>query len=180
MKQREKIIVDADQIETIQQLFKIGMAREVPKLLKKEGGLQLNLGAGNGFKVLKNTIPLDYPEWDAETDPIPFSDDSVDVCHAYHFLEHVKNIKFLLSEISRVLKPGGYCNIVVPYYSSQLQHICFDHVTPFTERSFENLFEQYSYEISEYNYSLKIHFQMIIGIVERNLCLMVQLVKVDE
>lgn len=177
MKRRPQITADAHNLKTIQNLFHIGMARDVGQLMCSTQGIHLNLGAGNGYKTLLHSVPLDYPAWDAEKDMIPFENETIQAVHAYHFMEHIKNIKFLLSEIDRVLVPGGYCNIVVPYYNSQLQHDSFDHVTWFTEKSFNLLFEQYSYEMTDYEFSLEINFQMIMGIVERNMCLMVQLVK---
>lgn len=42
-----------------------------------------------------------------EKEPIPLSDDSLDVLIANHVIEHLKELFFFFSEVSRVLKPGG-------------------------------------------------------------------------
>lgn len=45
---------------------------------------------------------------------LPFRDQSFDIVTAKHTLEHVRTPKQALSEIARVLKPGGVALIVVP------------------------------------------------------------------
>lgn len=176
MEKKEQIVVMANKIKTISDLFHIGMAREINEPLSKEGGIQLNVGAGN-YKKIIGAIPLDYPEYDAENDCLPYEDNTVDVIHAYHFLEHISNPKFFLKEAERVLKVGGYINIVVPYYNSSLYASCLDHKTMFNERTWNNTFNQYSYNNGTDNWKFKEHLNIIIGIEERNLALMTQLVK---
>ena len=83
-----------------------------------------------------------------------------------------------MKEAERVLKTGGYINIVVPYYASSLQASCLDHKSSFNERTWSNTFEQYSYDNGTDDWKLKVHLNLIIGIEERNLALMTQLVKV--
>ena len=153
------------------------MSREVPRLLYNEGGKHINLGSGSGLKTIHNCIDIDYPEWDANKDRLPFEDNSIDVVRSYHFLEHIKNAKFVLEEVDRVLKPGGIMNNVVPYANSNAQFSSLDHVSFFNEKTFHRLFNEKTYKNTDYNFKLKVHAQWIIGIVERNLCLMTQLVK---
>ena len=76
----------------------------------------------NGLSIgaIHGTIGLDLPEWNADTDPIPYPDGSIAVIHAYHFLEHLKDPVKMLADCQRVLRPGGLMNIVVPYYTSQM------------------------------------------------------------
>jgi len=45
-------------------------------------------------------------------------DNSVDVLTSKHFLEHIQNLEFLISEIHRVLKPGGKHIAIVPHFSN--------------------------------------------------------------
>ena len=45
---------------------------------------------------------------------LPFRDESFDIVTAKHTLEHVRTPKQALSEVARVLKPGGVALIVVP------------------------------------------------------------------
>ena len=150
------------------------MARNYAEIIPDAEGIVLNLGPGS--KHIDGAIELEYPDWDAEKDNIPLMTDSVDMIHAYHILEHVRNIPFLIKEINRVLKPGGHVNIVVPYYSSQLQAQDLDHKTSFTEKSFSTLF-QTSYYSKGKAEPMKIATNFIMGDCEKNLCLVIQLVK---
>ncbi len=174
---KENIIVDANKIKTIQNLFKIGMARDIPELLYKEGGIQINVGAGK-WKILENSIPIDFPEYDAENDQLPFEDESIDVLHAYHFFEHIKDPIKVLKEFERVLKIGGYANIVVPYYNSGLQARHLQHFSQFSELTWDTLFNEYSYDTGYDEWKLKVHTTFIMGVEERNLSLITQLVKI--
>jgi|SRR5581483_448727 len=60
---------------------------------------------------------------------IPFASDSVDIVYHSHVLEHLDRsvARQFLSEILRVLKPGGICRIVVPDFESvcraYIQHV---------------------------------------------------------
>jgi len=174
---KEQIVVNANELKTVADLFKIGMARDINEPLSKEGGLQINIGAGT-YKKLLNTIPLNFPDYNADTNKIPYEDNSVDVIHCYHVLEHLLFPKFFLKEAERVLKVGGYINIVVPYYNSSLYASCLDHITMFNERTWSNTFNSYSYDNGTKDWRLKEHLNIIIGIEERNLALLTQLIKV--
>lgn len=164
---------------SIQDFIKLGMMRDVHKLVEEpEDGLILNLGPGE--KEIPGTIPLEYPEWNADTMPIPFSDNSVDGIHAYHFFEHIKYPIEFTKEVQRVLKPGGFINIVVPYYNSNLYNRELDHKHSFTEMTFPALFRQkrrYSKNVEGFIWKLYINFNLIIGVEEPNMALYVQLVK---
>jgi SAM-dependent methyltransferase len=49
---------------------------------------------------------------------IPFPDASFDIVYSSNVLEHVNEPPKVVAEIVRVLKPGGYAQIVVPNYGS--------------------------------------------------------------
>ncbi|HEX6361726.1 MAG TPA: class I SAM-dependent methyltransferase [Albitalea sp.] len=53
-----------------------------------------------------------------ERDPIPLPDASLDVLMANHVVEHLKELFFFFSEVSRVLRPGGLCIIGCPNLGS--------------------------------------------------------------
>jgi ubiquinone/menaquinone biosynthesis C-methylase UbiE len=57
---------------------------------------------------------------------IPFDAESVDAVYHSHFLEHLDrpNARLFLSEVHRVLKPGGIQRIVVP----DLERLCADYL----------------------------------------------------
>lgn len=52
---------------------------------------------------------------DLEKDPLPFKENSVDTVLAFNLFEHIYNHKFLIKEISRVLKPGALMLGSVPF-----------------------------------------------------------------
>lgn len=163
---------------TFQEFFKLGMKRDIPTIIPmKEGGKILNLGPG--YSHIPNTISLDWPEWDADTQPIPFGDETIDGIHAYHFLEHMRNPRAVLREMQRVMKVGAVANILVPYYTSSMAHQDLDHKAWFTETTWSNAFTDVNYAKEHHGWRFKVGFNVIAGIVERNLCLMTQLIRVE-
>lgn len=138
-------------------------------------GLILNLGAGN--KHIEGATPLDYPEWDADNNALPYVDESVDGIHAYHFLEHVEDPVWVLLECQRVLKVGGILNICVPYYTSQMAAHDLDHKHMFCEETWRVLFDNPYYDKNKVEWKLEVRTNVIIGIVERNLALITQMEK---
>jgi ubiquinone/menaquinone biosynthesis C-methylase UbiE len=161
---------------TIQELFKIGMKRDIPLLMEDaKGGIILNLGAGN--QSIDGATAFDWPDWDAEHGFIPCPDNSVSQIHAYHFFEHLRDPRIILAECQRVLKKSGHINIVVPYYKSNMAFQDLDHKSFFTEDTWKNLFSKEYYSKGKIDWEFKIGLNIIIGINERNLCLMTQLIK---
>ncbi len=53
-----------------------------------------------------------------ENQSYPFADNSIDVVLANQVLEHTKEVFFILHEVSRILKPGGYFLAGVPNLAS--------------------------------------------------------------
>ncbi|TXH76306.1 methyltransferase domain-containing protein [Thiobacillus sp.] len=47
-----------------------------------------------------------------------FPEESVDSVHSFHFFEHIVNFQELLSNIARVMRPGGDLEVVVPHFSN--------------------------------------------------------------
>lgn len=61
-------------------------------------------------------------------------DSSIDEIHSSHFLEHVQNLELVMSEIYRILKPGGRKIGTVPHFSNP--HFYSD----YTHKSFFGLY----------------------------------------
>jgi ubiquinone/menaquinone biosynthesis C-methylase UbiE len=162
-------------IERFEDLFWFAMDRDVPRVLPMPEGIHLNVGAGN--KKIDGAIPLDYPDWNGEIDPLPFESGSVSGIHAYHFLEHISDPVRMLQEFQRVLKIGGVVNICVPYYNSQMFAHDLDHKHAFCEETWKILFNNPYYNKNRIEWKFKIGFNMICGIVERNTALITQLVR---
>jgi SAM-dependent methyltransferase len=159
------------------ELFRQGMDRPIIPPVVCHKGYSINVGAGS--KGIPGARPLDYPEWDGDKDPLPYMDGVVGTIYAYHFLEHLQDPVKMLLEFQRVLRPGGVVNIVVPYYSAQIAAHDLDHKHVFTEETWRILFGNPYYNKNRIEWKLTIGTNIIIGIVERNLCLMTQLIRAE-
>ena len=157
-------------------LFEAGADRTIPGFETAPGGvLRLNLGAG--VKKIAHTVALDLPEWDSDRNDLPYSDNTVSAIYAFHLLEHVSNPVRLLRECQRVLKPGGVLNVVVPYYKSEGAFHDLDHKHFFSESTWSNLFDNQFYDKNHDGWLFKIGLNLIMGLNERNLMLVTQLIK---
>ena len=81
---------------------------------KHPHGTVLNYGAGNPRFAFDNVVEVEirqYPHTDlvVVSDRLPLQNDSVDAVISLSVLEHVKDPFRYVSEIRRVLKPGGGC-----------------------------------------------------------------------
>lgn len=65
---------------------------------------------------------------DFSKDPLPFEDQSVDIIHTRHTLEHMVDLDRLLREFSRVLKPRGQVFVTVPHFTNTLGYSDPTHV----------------------------------------------------
>jgi SAM-dependent methyltransferase len=84
-------------------------------------GLALNVGSGLDTRRFgRRTIRLDRfaPSPDVRADlaaPLPFTDAAFDAVICTEVLEHVADATVLLEELARVLRPGGYAVVTVPF-----------------------------------------------------------------
>lgn len=161
---------------SVQEFFRLGMDRRIPDLLQSDGFLSIDLGASGEKKTCD--VALGAPQWEFPRDPIPACDNSVNKFHAFHFLEHLSGEEAiaLLREMERCLEPGGIANITVPYYSSSMQAQDLTHKSVWNEGTLPTLFDNPYYDPAG-KWKLRIHTQFIMGIVERNLALFIQLQK---
>lgn len=79
---------------------------------------------------------LDFPgvdvKIDAGKDRWPFDDGSVEEARASHFVEHLKPAERIhfVNELHRVLKTGGKCQIITPYWGSNRAYGDLTHEWP--------------------------------------------------
>jgi SAM-dependent methyltransferase len=159
----------------LQSLMEIGLDRTIPRWAQAPNGLIVNIGPGT--KHIRDAVELDWPKWNADTDLMPYPDGTVAEIHAYHFLEHLKDPISMLREFQRVLKPRGVVNIVVPYYNAQAFAQDLDHKHGFCEETWRNLFSNPYYTKNKEGWKFNVGMNVIGGIVERNICLFTQLIR---
>lgn len=66
------------------------------------------------YKIM-DPVPDFHPDIVGNIHDLPFEDNSVDAIICIAVLEHVENPFRAFEEMHRVLKPGGYCFIYVPF-----------------------------------------------------------------
>jgi len=103
----------------------------------------LELGCGP-IRKFSNSITIDMVDLETVdivadiSDGLGFiPDNSIDEIHSSHFLEHVQDLEFLMSEIYRILKPNGRKIGTVPHFSNP--HFYSD----YTHKSFFGLYTFY-------------------------------------
>src|SRR6185503_3688106 len=121
----------ADRIEDL--LRRIGAGHSAPTLLDVgcwDGGLSSRWGAALGAKRILGVEVYEGPATtaegkglevaraDLETERLPWPDSSVDVVVCNQVLEHLKNIWLPMTEMHRVLRPGGHAILSVPNLAS--------------------------------------------------------------
>lgn len=164
----------------IQKFVLMGLKREVNQLIEPDMTNAIEIGCGN------NPTPgargYDFPQYDFSYMSLPDADNSVTAIFAFHVLEHLTGQQAIniLREFQRVLVPGGTATILVPYFKSQLAFQDLDHKSFFTEETWKTLFRNPYYgKNREEPWKLDVHFNLIAGVVERNLSLFTQLVRTE-
>ena len=91
---------------------------------------------------------FDIRECDLERDLFPFPDLFFDMVFSKSVIEHVANTDHFLSEMFRVLKPGGLAILLTPDWKTQA-HIFWDdytHVKPWTRKGLQNALKIHGFE----------------------------------
>lgn len=88
---------------------------------------KLNLGSGLDHKegyVNMDWNPLAKPDvlHDLNRFPFPFADNTFDLVEATHVLEHLDRPFAVMTEMHRILKPGGRLLVKVPHFSRGFTH----------------------------------------------------------
>jgi predicted SAM-dependent methyltransferase len=157
--------------------FGLGVDRDVTWYQAQPGEV-LNLGAGN--KHFDLAIPLDIERGWRAGESIPYEDETFSLVCAFNFWEHLNKDEILatLREVERVLIVDGLVNSVTPHWASEAAYQDLDHKSFWSESTWRNLFNNPYYEGSmPRDWRLKEIQSLIMGIVQRNLFVVSQLVK---
>lgn len=166
--------------------FEIAMSRgrqDFPQTLRRTGGQYLQLGSG--YKIIKSSgwHNWDYEDWDADSgDSMPMPDEYLDGIVVYHSMDHFAKPIWVLAECQRVLKVGGWFVCVVPHYSSELWNSDITHKSRFSIETWRNIFSERQYRHTgpvdgNVDWQFRIAYNMIMGLTERNIVLVTQLIK---
>lgn len=95
------------------------MRRAFPDAADRRGKTILNLGAGtskfNNGVINADIAPFPGVSVIADAMDLPFRDASIDMTVSESMLEHIAYPERAISEIIRVIKPGGYLYIEMPF-----------------------------------------------------------------
>ena len=120
-------------------------------------GLLIDLGCGD--RHLEYTVKdmglnyqgFDITDLDLERDKLPVADNSVDIAVSLAVIEHIQNPEIFLSEIYRVLKPGGLIYLSTPNWQMDTKNFYNDptHVKPYTPNSLERTLRMFNFQKPE-------------------------------
>ena len=133
-------------------------------------GLKLDLACGaskrSGFSGV-DIVPLQGVDFvhDLNIIPWPFKDDSVEEAYCSHYVEHVQNLPAFFDELYRVLKPGGKCLVICPYYTSIASMQDPFHVRPISELTFLYYNKTWRQGSKIEHYPIKADFDLTYGFV---------------
>ena len=110
--------------------------------------LNIELGGGiyprEGYKNLDQLDcadhKIDLEAVGAQRISLPFDDQSVDNVYSSHCFEHLRYLKGLWHEMTRILKDGGTCEIRVPHWAQSMA-MCVGHYHALSEAGIIHLYE---------------------------------------
>jgi SAM-dependent methyltransferase len=81
--------------------------------------------------------------------PLPFEDGAFDLVLCAETIEHVRDVQLLLSEVRRVLRPGGTLALTTPASRPLVRppHPLSPHLRLFTRRSLRALLDELGFEL---------------------------------
>ena len=90
-----------------------------------------------------NSLPVNVRFVEAKVPPLPFEDESFDFVVSFQVIEHIKRDKQLVSEVMRVLRPGGKFIVSTPNRPMSLTRNPW-HVREYTSKELCMLLSEFS------------------------------------
>jgi len=160
----------------------IAMVRDLPEWVAPRVDLPC-VQFGGGHKHIDGWENWDWPKWNAENRNhviTEYGNGTVGGIACYHTLDHLSpdGVINALAEFQRILAPGAAATIVVPHHMSTLAAECIQHKTRYGIDTWRNIFSERQYtHFHSTEWQLRVGFNMIMGIAERNLVQITQLIK---
>lgn len=123
--------------------------RDLFKKVSPKENIVIDLGSGpdKENELIKiDQIPFAGVDVVADISNLPIKDNSIDGIICQSVLEHVKNPDSLISEVYRILKPGGYALIVAPFLEGY--HSAPEDYNRWTKKGLKHLLNKF--EIVDY------------------------------
>ncbi len=153
-----------------------GVRRKLLNGLKKKGAKPVlyDLGCGqnrrDGFTGLDlfasgdGVRKCNLYEFPWRVDGTEIEPESVDYLYASHFIEHIPDWDGFFSEVYRVLKTGGYFEILSPYYTSVRAWQDPDHKQAISEARFAYLNQKWCKSVRVDHYGARVNFDVHRGL----------------
>lgn len=150
----------------IAQPDRIILQRQIATYAPRLKGALLDVGAGRSRRYQKictqvtkyTTMDIDAkgePDVVASIEAMPFPDAHFDSVLCTQVLEHVPHPHIAMKEISRVLKPGGYCLLTVPQWN-ELHEVPHDYFR-YTNYGLQTLFSDNGFDVEVMDQRGKYH-----------------------
>lgn len=134
--------------EVVKKILCLKLVRFFLTLFHKLGATYVSVGDTNyslirlGWETV-DIVDADYI-CDFRSEPLPFTDNSIDIINSSHVIEHLplESALHFYNECYRVLKPGGIFRISTPDASLLVQHYLAEDVTFFMEADGSYIFSR--------------------------------------
>ena len=152
-----KYLYDRFNFNNEMKLLEVGCGRG--EFLRNFKNLGLNVYGCDLSDEAKDYLEdFDIKTTDADNEPLPYEDSSIDIIFTKSFIEHLYYPEKFLGESLRVLKPGGLLLTLTPDWESNYK-IFFDdftHRSPFTKTALEDAYKMIGYSSVEV-----VHFRQL-------------------
>jgi len=91
---------------------------------------------------------VDFVQIDESNPTLPFEDNTFDIIHSSGVLHHIKDHKNIIQEFKRIMKPGGYAQIMVYNYNSLWMHLYVNYSLRILEGRYKGFGNREAFAIS--------------------------------